>query len=77
MKPRPGCFIAGVEALRLLPAEVLFVGDSLAIDVGGGAAAGLRTCWFNPLGAESPAAAPLPDVTVRRLEELPELLAGA
>jgi HAD superfamily hydrolase (TIGR01509 family) len=77
MKPRPGCFLAGVEALRLLPAEVLFVGDSLAIDVAGGAAAGLRTCWFNPLGAESPVAAPLPDVTVRRLEELPELLAGA
>lgn len=30
------------------PADVLVIGDSLASDIGGGAAAGMGTCWFNP-----------------------------
>ncbi|MDG2263272.1 MAG: YjjG family noncanonical pyrimidine nucleotidase [Actinomycetota bacterium] len=31
-------------------AEVLMVGDSLSSDIAGAAAAGVDSCWFNPLG---------------------------
>ncbi len=74
MKPRPHAFRVALAALRLPPREVLHVGDSLAVDVAGGAAAGLRTCWFNRDGDEAPLEAPRPDLTVRRLPELPALL---
>ncbi|MEZ5341114.1 MAG: HAD-IA family hydrolase [Acidimicrobiales bacterium] len=33
------------------PGSVLMVGDNLRSDIGGGAAAGLATCWYNPGGA--------------------------
>ena len=33
--------------------EVLIVGDSLTSDIQGGVNAGIRTCWFNPKGAEN------------------------
>ena len=42
------------EAVRRIgaesPGEVLLIGDSLTADIGGGANAGLDTCWFNPRG---------------------------
>ncbi len=34
------------------PEEVLIVGDSLTSDMKGGKGADIRTCWFNPKGAE-------------------------
>ena len=40
------------------PASVLVVGDSLSSDIGGAAAAGMGTCWFNPSGRPIPADAP-------------------
>jgi ribonucleotide monophosphatase NagD (HAD superfamily) len=33
--------------------EVLIVGDSLTSDIQGGVNAGIRTCWYNPKGAEN------------------------
>lgn len=35
------------------PEEVLIVGDSLTSDIQGGVNAGIRTCWYNPKGAEN------------------------
>jgi FMN phosphatase YigB (HAD superfamily) len=32
---------------------VLVVGDSLHVDIHGGASFGYGTCWFNPTGAEN------------------------
>ena len=46
------------------------MGDSLSSDITGGKQAGIATIWFAPNGQESD----LPDVTIRSLEELPELL---
>jgi HAD superfamily hydrolase (TIGR01549 family) len=77
MKPRPHAFVRALEQLRLPSRRVLYVGDSLAVDVAGGRAAGLRTCWFDPTGAEPAPDAPRPDLVIRRLAELPEMLAGA
>ena len=74
MKPRPDAFLAALEELRLDPPEALYVGDSLDVDVAGARAAGLPTCWFDRLALGSPAEAPRPDLTIRSLAELPELL---
>jgi HAD superfamily hydrolase (TIGR01549 family) len=77
MKPRPDAFQAALEALDLPAGDVVYVGDSLTVDVAGGAAAGLRTCWFNRDGSAAPAGSPRPDAMVLRLAELPALLLGA
>lgn len=74
MKPRPDAFRTAIALLGLLPSEVLYVGDSLTVDVAGAAAAGLRTCWFDRDGREAPSGALRPDLIVRRLLELPALL---
>lgn len=74
MKPRPDAFRTAIALLGLPPSEVLYVGDSLTVDVAGAAAAGLRTCWFDREGREAPSEAPRPDLIVRRLPELPALL---
>jgi len=50
--------------------ETVIVGDSLSSDITGGSNAGIATIWFAPNGQESD----LPDVIIRSLEELPELL---
>lgn len=55
------------------PSQALLIGDSLTSDVRGGKAAGIRTCWLNPLGKTAPPEL-WPDYEVRRLEELRELL---
>ena len=49
-KPEPAIFRRALEALAVEPAAALFVGDSLATDIAGAAAAGMHTCqavWFN------------------------------
>jgi HAD superfamily hydrolase (TIGR01509 family) len=48
-KPHPAVYAVVAAALAVAPAEVLFVGDRLADDVAGPAAAGMRTClatWY-------------------------------
>jgi 2-haloacid dehalogenase len=54
--------------------DVLLVGDSLSSDIAGGLAAGIDTCWFNPAGRPRGDAA-APTYEIRRLDELPLLLA--
>jgi HAD superfamily hydrolase (TIGR01509 family) len=47
--PHPGVYAAVAGALGVVPAEVVFVGDTVANDVDGPAAAGMRTClaaWY-------------------------------
>jgi HAD superfamily hydrolase (TIGR01509 family) len=48
-KPDPEIFLRALDALELAPSEALFVGDTLASDIAGAAALGMRTCqalWF-------------------------------
>jgi putative hydrolase of the HAD superfamily len=58
-KPHPAIFERALEALGVQAERTLFVGDSLAVDIAGAAALGMRTCqavWFraddDPDGAE-------------------------
>lgn len=51
-KPQAGFFRAGLARMGDPdPAQVLMIGDALASDMAGAAAAGMGTCWFNPAGA--------------------------
>ena len=59
-KPHPAIFERALEALGVRAERTLFVGDSLAVDIAGAAALGMRTCqavWFraddDPDGAEA------------------------
>lgn len=48
-KPHPEIFRRATDALGVEPSQVLFVGDTLATDVAGASALGMRTCqalWF-------------------------------
>ncbi|MDC7234501.1 MAG: YjjG family noncanonical pyrimidine nucleotidase [Spirochaetales bacterium] len=55
-----------------LDASVLMVGDSLSSDIGGGIAAGIQTCWYNPGGwqNQSPHKA---DYEISHLSEILEI----
>jgi HAD superfamily hydrolase (TIGR01509 family) len=60
-KPHPAIFQRALDELGAAPESTLFVGDSLALDIGGAAALGMHTCqslWFR---ADDDPAAPEPD----------------
>jgi HAD superfamily hydrolase (TIGR01509 family) len=60
-KPDPEIFRRALDALGVDPPDALFVGDTLASDIAGAAALGMRTCqalWFR---ADDDPAAPEPD----------------
>jgi len=60
-KPDPAIFERALDALGVEPARALFVGDTLATDVAGAKALGMRTCqavWFR---ADDDPEAPEPD----------------
>lgn len=51
------------------PQQIMMIGDSLAADIGGGQAYGLKTCWFNYHHEENTGRVH-PDYTVTALREL-------
>ena len=55
------------------PERAMMVGDSLTSDIRGGRDAGLRTCWFDPLGRPRRPDI-VPDYTVTALNQIPALL---
>jgi putative hydrolase of the HAD superfamily len=60
-KPDPEIFQRALDALEVAPSEALFVGDTLASDIAGAAALGLRTCqalWFR---VDDDPAGPVPE----------------
>lgn len=72
MKPHPAIFehaqgLAGVE-----PSKIAMIGDNPSTDIAGAAAAGWRTVWMRPPGAEGREVAEA-DATIDRLDELPAL----
>lgn len=58
--------------------RTVIVGDSLTSDIQGGKNAGIRTIWFHPEGREESGTASertiVPDMEIRKLSELPDLL---
>ncbi len=71
-KPMPHIFRAALQRLRVAPGEAAMVGDSLASDVRGAQAVGLRTIWLAPAGALAPEVEP--DLTIHAFGELLERL---
>lgn len=77
-----GCEKPGTQffaaAFRTVPdfhrEEALVIGDSLTSDIKGGMNAGVRTVWYNPLGAAAPPDI-TPDYEIKELGTLPELIA--
>lgn len=78
-KPAPEIFERALAALGVAPPDALMVGDTIATDIAGASALGLRTCqavWFR---ADDDASGPAPDYQaftqmdvlsiVRRLQE--------
>lgn len=73
-KPSAAFFDACFSALPgVKPEETIIIGDSLTADMAGGAAYGMKTCWYNPSGKEAPAE-PKMDYTVETLERIREFL---
>lgn len=73
-KPRPELFLAGVDALKLPPAEILHIGDSATSDVIGANQLGIPVAWINRLG-KTLAVTAKPDYTIATLPELLPILA--
>ena len=72
-KPSRAFFDRVLSVLSLPPEECLVVGDSLTSDIRGGILAGMRTCWYNPAGAENSGFS-VPDRETDRLEQISELI---
>lgn len=73
-KPNKGFFDAVfAEIGEYAKDEVLIVGDSLTSDIQGGVNAGIKTCWFNPKGAENTSALK-PDYEIRDIREVLEIV---
>ncbi len=74
-KPDPRIFELALERIGADAHETVMVGDSLARDVAGAHAAGIRAVWIDRhlwAGEEGPA----PDARIEALSELPAALAG-
>lgn len=72
-KPDAAIFHAACDALGVLPAEAVYVGDDPELDVEGAQRAGLRGIWMNRAGLESVRALPghiQPDAICATLYEL-------
>lgn len=78
-KPRREIFEAALAPLGVAPEHALHVGDSLRADVVGAAGLGMKTAWItrrvrDPRAALEAHEGPPPDLVLRDLAELPELL---
>lgn len=73
-KPRREIFQTALDRMRLDPAEALFVGDSLEIDVAGAKQIGMDAVWLNPEYQPTRRDFPAPDYVVACLKDLADLL---
>jgi 2-haloalkanoic acid dehalogenase type II len=74
IKPNPAIFHYLARRLDVPPANVLYAGDNPIPDVLGPHRAGMMSAWVNRDGVRKPRNIPHPDVRVRSLTELVELL---
>lgn len=69
-KPSPVIFETALARLGVAPAEALFIGDRLDMDVAGSRAVGMTPVWINRDHAQVPAGEAPPAFEIRDLEEL-------
>jgi putative hydrolase of the HAD superfamily len=70
-KPDVRIFELLCEKMNVMPAEVVFVGDTIASDIVGAKNAGMRTIWIQ---ADKKLNSNLPDIRLHRLRELLSVL---
>ncbi|GAC1411414.1 MAG: HAD family hydrolase [Burkholderiaceae bacterium] len=75
-KPDPAIFHAACMSLGIAPAEAVYVGDDLTLDVEASQAAGLRGVWMNRFDRVLPETV-MPDATCRDFLELEGWLEAA
>ncbi len=73
-KPKPEIFRLAIDRLGVDEAGAVMIGDSLARDVAGAAAVGIKSIWVNRLGRKASDRFPAPDAEMRDLSGLAELL---
>ncbi len=73
-KPDPAIFHAAAACLGVPPANILFVGDNPAADIGGAHAAGMPAAWLHRDQAWPDTLDVRPDFVIGSLAELPPIL---
>jgi HAD superfamily hydrolase (TIGR01549 family) len=73
-KPNPLIFKKLLNAMRLEPADILFVGDTPLDDVVGSKGVGMHSAWIRTRNRELPEGVPAPDLIIQDLAELPAAL---
>jgi len=73
-KPHAAIFEVACQALRITPAEAIFIGDSPSIDIAGAKGVGMGAIWLDRKGDRLDEAIPPPDHIVKRLEEIKGIL---
>ena len=71
-KPKPEIFRLAIDRLDTDESSAVMIGDSLARDVAGAAAVGIRSVWVNRLGRTTSDRFPAPEVEMRDLTGLIE-----
>ena len=74
-KPSPAFYSVVCRGAAAPPSSIVHVGDSVAHDVVGAQAAGLRAVWLNRAGRPRPSGVH-PDAEIGSLAELPSALAA-
>lgn len=72
-KPSPRIFEMALQPLGVDPAEAMYVGDTLNIDVKGANRVGMISVWKSPNG-QRPGGRLQPDYVVKALTELPNVI---
>jgi len=72
-KPDPRIFEYALSLAEVKPAEAVFVGDRLEVDIAGAKAAGMRAVWFNHWGGKLDGEKPGPDAVIETFSELATL----
>lgn len=75
-KPRPEIFVEALSRVGVRPADALFVGDRLDIDVAGAQQAGMQAAWINRERAPLPAGVRPPEYDLADLDELRAIVDG-
>jgi putative hydrolase of the HAD superfamily len=73
-KPRREAFLHTAEAMGVAPQDVLFIGDTFALDVVGAKGVGMDVAWFDRQKTPADLDKVQPDHTVTRLIDLLEIL---
>jgi FMN phosphatase YigB (HAD superfamily) len=73
-KPRREAFLRTAEAMGVAPQDVLFIGDTFALDVVGAKGVGMDAAWFDRQKTPPDLDKAQPDYTITRFRDLLEIL---